>query len=44
MQIKVGVMGSHKIIIDKDYECNDRMYGLPLGYRVWQVIVSKERY
>lgn len=31
------------IDINKDYECSQRIK-VPLGYRVWQDIVSVERY
>lgn len=42
--MKKDVMGSHNMKNNKNYNCSERMWGLPLGYRVWQVIVSKERY
>lgn len=50
MNRKIGVMGTHYKYInrntDKEYEWGrgERTQGLPLGYRVWQVIVSAERY
>lgn len=48
--MKIGVMSTFNIYINRkmykkyEWSSSERIQGLPLGYRVWQVIVSAVRY